>query len=549
MTFKTFTKDLLNLFWIDLKSEWKEPLIFIVPLILLLGFLNFHFLEIGFLQLHSVDEYFFHGSLLNIYNGVRLLKPSLLFRTGFYSYGFLYFFINFIFAAPFIYFKNVALTIFIPKMVTSFFALVALLYSYKFSRLYLSKSISFLIPLTLVLMPGFWSFAVWFHPDWMMTTMLLITVYFLTKDNFLLKNYYWLAVIFFGLAISFKFQALTFLPLILLYCFNNFFINYKIADLTVGLKFFTKSILLIFIIFIFSNPYLLHPVGYRIFLKSLNDNLISNATNHGVLGAISLVEKIFTVVSHDFVSPFIFIPIILVNLYYSILYFKRKDIFSIIAVNFVINLVYLLIFVNKGWGWYYLPVVVSGFLLLVPLFIKLRFKFQIIAAPIFLMILILLNYNNWHGLFCPRYEKVNFETNFAISDFIINSLKGKVDTTSDNILITAFTGFQFDKLGVDYGQVHLVNGPFSEVMIDEDSYKNSVLKGYGDDLSAFKPFIKNKYIILRKDLIYLSAEEMSKMIDSKGYKHSIELIGQMRKGAFGCNVLNEDTMVLIFTCD
>src|SRR3989339_380137 len=534
MKFKAFIKDLIKLFWIDLKSDWKMPLVFIVPLFLLLSFLNFHFLEIGFLQLHSVDEYFFHGSLLNIYNGFRLLKPSLLFRTGFYSYGFLYFFINFIFAAPFFYFKNVALSVFIPKMVTSVFALTTLLYSYKFCKLYLSKLISFLVPLTLVFMPGFWSFATWFHPDWMMTAMLIITTYYLAKDKFLYANYYWLAIICFGFALSFKFQALTFLPLIILYCFNDFFI---------------KSALSILIIFIFSNPYLLHPVGYRIFFKSLNDNLISNVTNHGVSGTISLAEKIFTVLARDFVSPVIFFPIVIVSLYFSFFYFKRKDIFSIIAINFAINLVYLLFFVNKAWGWYYLPVIVSGFLLLIPVFNKLYYKYQVIIASIFLLLFISLNYNNLLVSLNKKYEKINFETNSVISDFIINSLKGRIDIKKDNFLITAFTGFQFDKLSIDYNQIHIINGPFSELMMDSEVYRKSVLNEYDNDLSVYRPFVKNKFIILKKSTIYLTKEQIGKMVDQKGYQDAIRMLSQMRSGKFGCSVLGENDLVVIFICE
>lgn len=548
MKYLMLIKDLANSFWLDIKNDWRVPLIFVVPVFLLLFYFNYNFLEIGFLQLHSVDEYFFHGSLLNIYNGFKEINPSLLFRTGFYSYGFLYFFINFIFAAPFLYFKKVAISIFIPKMITGLFALISLVYVYKFTRSYLNQLISLALVTIIILMPGFWSNATWFHPDWMMTSFLLVAIYFLAKDYFLHSKYYWLAIVFFGLAVSVKFQAITFLPLLFLYCFNDLFINFNFSDFTKKGFIFVKSLIAVFFLFIISNPYLLHPIGYRVFIKSLNDNLISNATNHGVAGTVSLSDKIFLVIGHDFISPFILISILIIALCLSLFYFRRKDIFSVIAINFIINLAYLLFFVNKGWGWYYLPIIICGVLLFIPILSRFNFKIQITATVFFLAVHFISNLNNWQGIFNAQYEKTDFEKNFKISNFIVESLKAKVDISEDNFLISAFTGFEFDKLGIDYGRVHLINGPFSEAMIDENYYKKTVLTGYGDDLSAYRPFIKNRFIILKKEAIYLSGQEMDRMLNRNDYQHAIDLVEQMRTGKFGCSVFNENELVIIFSC-
>jgi hypothetical protein len=548
MKYLVLIKDLANSFWIDIKNDWSVPLIFVVPIFLLLFYFNYNFLEIGFLQLHSVDEYFFHGSLLNIYDGLRGMKPSLLFRTGFYSYGFLYFFINFIFAAPFLYFKKIAISIFIPKMVTSLFALISLIYVYKFARFYLNQLISLTLVTIIILMPGFWSNATWFHPDWMMTSFLLVAIYFLAKDHFLYSKYYWLAIILFGLAASVKFQAVTFLPILFLYCFNDLFISFNFLDLSKKGFVFIKSLIVVFFIFIISNPYLLHPIGYRVFIKSLNDNLISNATNHGVVGTVSISDKIFLVIGRDFISPFIFIPILIIAFCLSLFYFRRKDIFSTIAINFIINLAYLLFFVNKGWGWYYLPVIICGVLLFISIISRFNFKIQVATAVVFLVVHFIFNFNNWQGIFGAQFEKNNFEKNFKISNFVVESLKGKINVNEDNFLISAFTGFEFDKLGVGYNHIHLINGPFSEAMIDEEYYKKTVLTGYGDDLSIYRPFVKNRFIILKKEAIYLSRQDMDRMLNRNDYQHAIDLVEQMRTGKFGCRIFNENELVIIFSC-
>ena len=53
--------------------------------------------EIYSLYLHNIDEFAFHDSLLRILSGIKNLDIRIFFGTGYFNYGFLYFFGVFVF--------------------------------------------------------------------------------------------------------------------------------------------------------------------------------------------------------------------------------------------------------------------------------------------------------------------------------------------------------------------------------------------------------------------------------------------------------------------
>ena len=114
---------------------------------LALAYINYRHLNIGFLSLYSIDEYAFHGSLVYMYDGLTSLDIKKLFYFRFYSYGFGFFFINLIATAPFFAVNNIEMTIYIPRIITSLFAVGSVWFVYKTARLYSTKYISILIAL------------------------------------------------------------------------------------------------------------------------------------------------------------------------------------------------------------------------------------------------------------------------------------------------------------------------------------------------------------------------------------------------------------------
>jgi len=200
---------------------------------IIFAFVNFRHLNIGFLSLVEIDEYAFHHSLMNMFEGVIELNLKKIFSFYLYSYGFIFFLINLIFTFPFFLFDNIEMTIYFPRIVSALFAVGSLYIIYIFALNRSSKLVSYLIVLFVLTMPGFWRNAFWFHPDWMMTFFLLLSIFFYSKDNFDYKKYFWYGTFSFGFAISSKFQAITFYPFLFFYIFyENFnlknFYNYKL---------------------------------------------------------------------------------------------------------------------------------------------------------------------------------------------------------------------------------------------------------------------------------------------------------------------------------
>ncbi|NQV78881.1 MAG: hypothetical protein HQ490_11105, partial [Lutibacter sp.] len=87
----------------------KQIISIIVAVFVVLAYLNFRHLDIGFLSNYSIDEYAFHGSLLNMYEGFDTLDIKQIFAFSFYSYGFSFFFLNLLAVAPFIASENIEL--------------------------------------------------------------------------------------------------------------------------------------------------------------------------------------------------------------------------------------------------------------------------------------------------------------------------------------------------------------------------------------------------------------------------------------------------------
>ena len=191
----------------------------------ILCYVNYRYLNIGFLSIFSIDEYSYHGSLLNMYEGLISFNIKKMFSFGFFSYGFGFFFLNMIATLSFFARDNIEMTIYIPRVINSLFAIGSIWYIYCISKHFSSKISAILISLIILSMPGFWRNAFIFHPDWMMTFFLILTIYFLVKDNWEFKRFFWLGSLVFGMAIATKIQAITFYPILFTYAYYAKFKN------------------------------------------------------------------------------------------------------------------------------------------------------------------------------------------------------------------------------------------------------------------------------------------------------------------------------------
>jgi len=527
------------------------------PVLLVLVYIDFQFINIGFLQLHSIDDYAFHGSLHHMYTGVTSGSIKALFGYGFYQYGFIFFFINLLATAPAFALDNTPLTLAIPRIVTSLFAVGSLIIIFAFSRLYLEKIPSLLFMLFFITMPAFWFNATWFHPDWPMTFFLLGFVYFLTKDNWSYKKNFYIAVLFYALAISFKYQAITFMPILGLYIFYDNIKTLNVKNIQREILIFIKSLSAITIIFIITNPFILHPVGWRLFSGSFINNMKSNASNHGSAAIVTLTDKITLAIGEYYMNG-IFLFIFICACTYLVLKYitsGKRSIFSIIAITFLINLGYLLFFVNKAWQLYYLPVFTIGLLALIYFCKKLTPKGQTGAMVLAILIQVSLFGSTYYPLLAQSQnsEAVDFNTytqeeNIQINAFIINNLTGII-TPNDNVLLTAYTPFEYEKLSLDFGNVRVIFGPLRANNIDIDVYTTAQKKFWGDTKSrseiatSFKPI---SYIILRKDVPYIDITKIQHIRDTAAYYEGSALVSRLYNGELPYEVFNENEYIVIF---
>lgn len=248
-----------------MKKSYVLKILFFVIILLLtaaLIFVDIGWSESSILQARSIDEYAFHRSLLNINDGFTNLD------------------IRQVFSFPFLGEAGDAYAIVIPSFLTSLFLVLSLLVVTKtINGLKEKYDIGVIFALFFILsMPGIWMNAVWFHPDYAMSFFILISLYFISKAGIHFNKYYWIGILMLRNAIAIKIQAVTFGAVILFFYVKNYFEKIRIGLLvTNGLK----TVFVIIMIFVLNNPYTLHPTGLNAWYSSLQQNMLSNATNHG----------------------------------------------------------------------------------------------------------------------------------------------------------------------------------------------------------------------------------------------------------------------------
>ncbi|MGN7808429.1 glycosyltransferase family 39 protein [Flavobacterium sp. 22076] len=484
-----------------------------------LAYVNYKHLNIGFLSVYSIDEYAFHGSLLNMYDGLTAFDIKKIFSFWFYSYGFGFFFLNSLAVAPFIASGNIEMSIYIPRIITSFFAVGTFWYIYKIARLYSDKYFSLLLSVVVLTMPGFWKNAMWFHPDWMMTFFIILSIYLFAKDDWDFKKYFWRAGVAFGLALGTKIQAVTFLPLVFMYVFYDNFKFRNFYEIKVKVKFFSKFVIVGMLTFLFSNPYLIHPSGLKLFTSNFVSNMKSNATNHGLNVKVTIFEKIYNAIDFYYLNIFVFAFVFIFSFYLVLLIFKKEDkksIINLISFYFAINILYLFLMVNKDWQHYYLTIFIAVPLLLLFFVDKFsKYKYYLVIGIILFQISS--HISNYQEAFTtgyhPEYEMTDRKQK-EMSDLLVKDLK-PVITDKTNILISPFTPFDYSKLGLNYSNVNIIYGPISEEMfVYNDQLQNKQID----------------FIILSKNDVYFDKGKLSKRVDTKEYNKSLQIIENFNKG-------------------
>jgi len=481
----------------------------LVTLFAAFAYVNYRHLNIGFLSFVENDEYVFHRSLINMFEGVIELNLKKLFSFHLYSYGFIFFLINLIFTFPFFLFDNTEMTIYFPRIVTALFAIGSLYIIYIFTLNRSSKLVSYLIILFILTMPGFWRNAFWFHPDWMMTFFILLSIYFYSKDNFDCKKYFWYGTLSFGFAISSKIQAITFYPFLFFYIFYENFNLKNFYNFKSKIFLLIKSTFFIIVIFIITNPYILHPLGFEAWLVDFADNMKSNNTNHGSGEILEWNEKITNAINAYYFTFNIFVILVFLITFNSIKYFlnKKKNILNVISLYVLINLIYLIFFVNKDWQHYYLSVLIASSLLFIIQSNKMKY---------ILLLFIIINFS----LSIEQHKKIFFynpitEQHLQMSQSLVDIFSGEVDKNT-NILIDPYVPFDFKSLDLTYKNIHIIYGVLSKkYFIKDDWYKV---------YPSFVFFSEKNFIVIKKSSLHFYSYKFNSRADKNEYQKAYNII-------------------------
>lgn len=463
--------------------------------------LNF---DLNFLYHINPDEWAFHGSLLRIKEGMLNLNPRLFYGTGFFNYGHLFFLLNFILTFPFLISENFEMVVIIPRIFSSISAVFSLIFINKIIKTKENDLISFFSVLLLILLPAFWLNSIVFHPDWPYTLFIILSVYYLKLDNNQLGKNFNLSIVFFSISFCLKLQAIIFVPIIILYALRVS--ENHITRVRVLIKLF----LFLIVARIVTNPYLLHPEGFESFIEGFVADMNSNKTNHGLGNTVDFYDKIMLINNYYINSIILFITLSF-YLFRGYFFKSSKLNFSIFS-TVILNLLYLLIFVNKAWQHYYLTLFVLFILLLSDILSKSKY-YKIIFSLIFLI-----QINPIYGIL-KEDETLKGEHKLLKEDInmVTNWLKLGGINSNNTILIHGNISVKMDALNLNYKNIHRTWGsldrkkvisynnhePGDPILKDYVLIKKNLTKSFGQILAQIpRGFCvsneNNKYILLKK---------------------------------------------------
>lgn len=528
----------------------------VVTIILFL--INSTYTDIVFLQLHSIDEYVFYGSVRHMLDSLLSGDLRGIFGFGFYQYGFIYFLINMLAAAPGIVLEQTWLAILAPRLISSSFAIGSLVLVYKLFLVKFDKLTSTLAASLLLSFPAFWYNATWFHPDWAMAFFVIGFVYFLYKDSWQFKKNFWLGIASYALAIAFKYQAITFFPILGLYIFYPLLNRLQFEGLVKNLKIFLFSISIIVGTFIVLNPYILHPIGWNAFSTSFVQNMASNAANHGSAADVTISDRITFAIEDYYMFSALFFALTALAIWYAYRFFsdRKPSMYAVVAITYLVNIVYLFVFVNKAWQHYYLAIFPIALLLLIPTLQRYkplyqRYVFAIIIAIQLVTIggqysMVLSRSRDFES---PDQITYNQQQIIEMHEFILSSLENHISDT-DSILISTFTPLDYERLNIPHEQVIIIFGALSTIRFDQDEYLEGQKKYWGDlksDEELLSSFDQPEYIVIRKDVPYIETKRIVGLRNKAIYENAHEIVTGLYANQYGYRKLAESDTVVLFT--
>ena len=448
-------------------------------------------LDLNYLWFINIDEWAFHGSILRIFQGLYTFDLKIFYGTGFFNYGHLYFLINSFFSYPFYLLDNTEGMILVPRIISSLSSITTLIYLYKIFKY---NGENYFLPLVLIIsFPSFWINSTIFHPDYPYTCFVIISMYYLLKDNWKFGSNFMISCFMFAVSFSLKIQAITVTPLFI------FYILYNKKSWTEVLKYSLIFITVLFGFRIISNPYLLHPEGLNAFIEGFLSDMNSNKTNHGNGNIVSFYDKI-QMINNNYLSYFSIVIISLI-IVFSFQIRKLEKFTNLILFTFVINISYLFIFVNKAWQHYYIIPFILLIILLNTIIKESKYKSIIYVTLLIFQTSVIVDFLNYDS---------NQQRLLIIKDNVQKVslwLKNEIDE-NDSILVDGSISVDMDLLNLNYQNIHRVYGELNRDHFFK--YNNHypgksvkkkfvIISNKDQESNRIKNIIPNEYILFKED--------------------------------------------------
>ena len=468
-----------------------RDIIIITSVFIIQIFISFKNLDLNYLWFINIDEWAFHGSILRIFQGLSTLDLKIFYGTGFFNYGHLFFLINSLFSYPFYLLGNTEGMILVPRIISSISSIVTIIYLYKIFKYNGEK---YFLPLLLIIsFPSFWINSTIFHPDYPFTCFVIISLYYLSKDNLKFGSNFMISCLMFAVSFSLKIQAITIIPLYI------FYIIYNKNTWKEVLKHTLFYLTIVFGLRILTNPYLLHPEGLNAFIEGFLADMNSNITNHGSGNIVSFYDKIQMI--NTYYLSYFSIGIISLIIVSSLFTKKLDKTTKIILFTFIINIGYLFILVNKAWQHYY----IIPFILLIILFNTIikesKYKSVIYVTLLIFQTSVIVDFLNFD---------INQQRLMIVKDNVQKVstwLKNDIDK-NDSILVIGSVSVDMDLLSLNYQNIHRVYGELNQEHFFE--YNNhypgeSVIKKFviiskkDQELYIIKNIMPKEYKLFKED--------------------------------------------------
>lgn len=445
----------------------KYDLLFILVILSALGvftYFGWQDVDIQYLRATSGDEKNFFIQLNNVLEGYLSFDLEKIFRIEFYNYGYIYYLLNTLVAAPFNLAEKYSWAIFIPRFLNGVFSILNLWIIYRICILFLSKKQSLLISFFFLFSPAFWYLGYRVKPDMLQAFFVLYSIYFLCLDNFAYKKNFYLSVLMLGLGIGVaKFQAIMFAPLPCIYIFISFLNSPTLKNFWKGCWKSFIVVLCLLLIWIATNPYLLHPIGIRAWWNMFILNMQSNSSNHGSYIHVSFFDKLMMI---DYCYFSLLVVFLILGLMVFLFFKKIKKIFFVIFIAFFISLCYLLCFVNKTWEIYYLSTFFLFVLFLIPICSIKKWYWIYIS----LVCLQIANIGVTHSFVLFKKDSKDLSFTKEKSNEIVSVLS-QIIKTKDVKIYTDVSDFAYNDLGLSFKNISQFYGSFLPSYLDIEIFK------------------------------------------------------------------------------